>query len=148
MVILFAVLDPHNFIRFLPRHEGIDKVFMSYIEQIEKDSKGNIRRIEHMGFDKLPETEKGVYLGLCTRTLLGFTPEIDINVKAWYSLNGKQRYILIAHELTHCYCNVRHKDGVDDVGCPEHFMHPSAPSKACVENNFDKYKGQLKNVCN
>ena len=121
-----------------PDHYTTDKEFVPYIEDVKILSEGNlgVRNIK-IGF------------GTGSKKLLGYCAlawrEITVNKSNWKKLDHRSRILLIAHELAHCSGkSIEHINGLDQIGCTEHFMHKSSMGKWCNLVNYKKYIEQMK----
>lgn len=124
---------------FVPPHLDVDKEIKPYVDEIIKLSDGNLgKKIKRIGFIQ----ENSKVLGRCYMT----NKTISINKKYWKSLSKWSKIMLVAHELIHCECNVKHIPGLRWDDCPVSIMYPSDGGEYCNARYRSEYIREMKTI--
>lgn len=79
-------------------------------------------------------------VGLCQRNIIETSVNVEISRKYWDEASEKERFAVVAHELTHCYF------GVDHVQEQWHYMYKEVTDVVAIEdqiiNTVRKYCGR------
>ena len=77
------------------------------------------------------------------------TGRVDIDKNNWYRLSGRQKTVLVAHELVHCECGeMGHVKGQFPRSiCPKSIMHTHVIEDFCLWIYWDKYVEEMKLKC-
>lgn len=154
-------------VRLLPQHTGTNPAFDTYINEYKMLAKANGVKLGSdikVGFSKYNSHT----LGVCWLNPLW--REIDINPEEWVEMREYQKYSLLFHELTHCYCGRGHDThsgidydaaGIDLVyllnlimdptsqpgflsdGCPASIMYPSSRYDDCFFKHYGWYTKEM-----
>lgn len=130
-------------------HNNVDPHFRPYVEYVYYIAGNRIGKVNQVGFYADEENTSPNTLGECSITFPKLTPEIDINMVKWYTLNELEKFLLIAHEMLHCGCkHFKHFDVLMKDGCPLHYSNGVIASADCIDKHFSEYIFQVSQGCN
>ena len=169
-----SIFFNHLDVKIAPEHKGVDKAFVSYVEEYKRLAKINgvtFKKDVTIGFSSLKgEDKKGSKEHIVGLTTYGAGwREIDIDELYWKKTSEIKHFTLLMHELTHAYCDRNHDFGngtlyvdpktgkpskesykghyKDKLKCPTSVMFPLVLEDDCVIMHYDDYVKEMFNRC-
>lgn len=152
-------------IRLFPKYRGVDPAITPYANEYLAVAKQYGIKFDEQVSIGFMDIDKGNVVGECHYG--NSFREIDVDKNYWIMSSETRKYVLLMHEMSHCYCNRPHgygakgryddkekpgqfyknKEGFFPDSCPLSLMFPVIVEDYCFTTHYQEYMDDIFKNC-
>lgn len=146
LVFMHMISSCSHFVKISPEFDGVDEEVKEYYDYLY-DMGAPIGIIDEslynitVGFDDLEDS----VIGMCRLTIFPPGNEITLDRTYWKSSSKMRKFMLVSHEILHCYFHKFHNTDLLEDGCPASIMYPQTVHDHCNKRHFGRYVSEILN---